>query len=108
METGFNGLHCPAHLVDARDVFVCQALHFVGQRLNKVRARQRVGCVGNAALVANDLLCAKGYARGFFGWQAERLVVAVGVQALRAAQDSRHALHCNTHHVVEWLLCGEC
>ena len=108
LEAGLDCLHRATHLVDARNVFVCQALYFVRQRLDEVRASERVGRVGNAALVANDLLRAKRNARGFFGWQAERLVVAVGVQALRAAQNCGHALHGNTHHVVQGLLRGQC
>ena len=43
-------------------------------------------------LVADDLLGAQRDARGPLGRQAERLVVAVGVQALRAPQRRRHRL----------------
>ena len=108
LETGLDRLHRATHLVDARNVFVCKALYFVRQRLDEVRASEWVGRVGNSALVANNLLRSKRNARGFFGWQAERLVVAVGVQALRSTQNCGHALHGNTHHVVEGLLRGQC
>ena len=53
-------------------------------------------------------MCAQGDARGFLRRQAKRFVVSVGVQALCTAHDSGHALHRHTHHVVEWLLSGQC
>jgi len=100
-------VHCATHRVDALDVLPRQALDLVGQRLHVVRTSERVGSIGDAAFVADDLLRAQRDARGLLRRQAERLVETVGVQALRAAHDCGHALHRDTHHVVERLLRGE-
>ena len=56
LEAGLDALDGSAHLVDAIEVLPRQTLDLVGQRLDEVRTGQRVGCVDDAALVADDLL----------------------------------------------------
>ena len=57
---GLDGSNRPAHLVDLVDVLPGEALDLVGERLHEVRAGERIGRVGDAALVADDLLGAQG------------------------------------------------
>ena len=58
-------------------------------------------------LVGDDLLGAQGDGDGFLAGQGQRLVHAVGVQALRAAQHRRQRLDGHAHDVVFGLLGGE-
>ena len=58
----------------------------------------------DARLVRDDLLRAQRERRRFRGRQRERLVVAVRVQRLRAAQHGGERLHRDAHDVVERLL----
>src|SRR3712207_7724177 len=51
-------------------------LDLVGERLDEVRAGERVDRVGHAGLVREDLLGAQGDPRGVLGRQRERLVEA--------------------------------
>ena len=68
-------------------------LELVGQRLDVVRAAERVGGRGRARLRLQDLLRAQRDRRGALGRQRERLVERVRVQRLRAAADRRQRLH---------------
>ena len=62
---------------------------------------------GDAGLVADDLLRAQRDARRALGRQRQRLVAAVGVQRLRAAEHRRHRLHRDADDVVVGLLRGQ-
>ena len=75
-----------AELVDALDQLARALLELVRQRLDEERAAERVGGVGRAALGREDLLRAQRDPRRALGRQRERLVEAVRVQALRAAE----------------------
>ena len=86
---GLDGVHRPAHGVDPLEVLPGVPLHLVGQRLDEPRAGQRVDGVGDARLVADDLLGPQGDLGGPLGGQAEGLVEAVGVEALGAARGRR-------------------
>ena len=81
----------PPSCVDAVEVLVGRGLDLVGQGLDEVGAGQRVDRVGHARLEADDLLGAQGDLGRPGRGQAERLVEAVGVQALGAAQGGRQA-----------------
>ena len=61
-------------------------LDLVGERLDEVGADERVDGVGAAGLVGDDLLGAQRELGGALRGQRQRLVEAVGVQRLRAAQ----------------------
>ena len=97
----------PAQLVDLGEVVVGLALELVGQRLDEVRAAERVDGVRHAGLVGDDLLGAQRDADRLLGGQRERLVVGVGVQRLRAAEHAGQRLDRRAHDVVERLLGGE-
>ena len=65
-------------LLDQRPGLVGQ---LVGQRLDIIRAAERIGDVGDAALLGDDELGVAGDPGGEIGRQRDRLVEAVGVQA---------------------------
>ena len=96
-----------AHLVDLLDQRPGAALDVGGQRLDVVGAGERVDRVGGAGLVGEDLLGAQRDLGGALARQRERLVVAVGVQRLRAAADGREALQRDADDVVDRLLGGQ-
>ena len=58
----------------------------------------------DAGLLGDDLLLAEGEQRGLGGRHRERLVVRVGVERLRAAEDRRERLDRDAGQVVERLL----
>ena len=72
------------------DVLKGQTFNFIGQSFNKVTASQWVGSINNATFVTNDLLGTKSDASSALGWQAERFVKTVGVQALGSTHDCSH------------------
>ncbi len=96
-----------ADLVDPCDQLGGARLELVGQRLDVVRAAERVGGVGRAGLGLQDLLRAQRDRRGALGRQRERLVERVRVQRLRAAADRRERLDRDAHDVVLGLLRGQ-
>ena len=96
-----------AHLVDLLDQPARAVLDLLGQRLDVVGAGERVDGVGGARLVGDDLLRAQRDLGGALARQRQRLVVAVGVQRLRAAADRREALQRDAHDVVGRLLRGQ-
>ena len=73
-------------LVDPFEVLPWRPLHLVGERLDEPRAGQGIDGVGDARLVADDLLGPQGDLGRPLGGEAEGLVEAVGVQALGAAR----------------------
>jgi hypothetical protein len=93
-----------AHGVDLLDVGPGCGLDLIGQGLDEVAAAQGVGDRRHPGLLEDDLLGAQRELGRGLGRQGVGLVVAVGVQALGAAQDRRQGLHRRPHDVVEWLL----
>src|SRR6266571_5387924 len=67
-------------------------LEFVRERLEEVRAAERVHRVRRAALVGKDLLGPQGDPRGLLVRDLIRLVVRVRVEGLRSAEDRRKRL----------------
>src|SRR5207302_2662380 len=106
-EAALDRLDGATELVDARDQVRRAPLEVVRQRLDEVRAAERVSSVGRAALGCENLLCAKGELRGMLGRQGECLVERVRVQRLRAAADGRERLEGDAHDVVLRLLRGQ-
>ena len=102
-----DGLDRAAELVDLGDQLARAGLEFVGQRLDVVRAGERVDGVGGARLVGDDLLGAQRDLRRALAGQRQRLVEAVGVQRLRAAAHRGEALQGDAHDVVLGLLGGQ-
>ena len=96
-----------AHLVDAADVLVGGGFHVDGQLFHEVAAAQRIGDVGDAALVGDHLLGAQRDGDGVLARQRVGLVERIGVQRLRAAQHRGQRLQRGAHHVVVRLLPGE-
>ena len=86
------------------DVLERQLLEARRQRLDGVAARERVDEVGDAALVADDLLRAERDRRSLARRQAERLVERVRVERLAAAEHGGERLHRDARHVDERLL----
>ena len=91
-------------LLDQRPRLVREALR---QRLDVVRAAERVDHVRDAGLLGEDQLRVARDARREVGRQRDRLVEAVGVQALRAAEHRRQRLVRGAHDVVVRVLLGE-
>ena len=83
------------------------ALERVGRGLDGVAATERVDGVGDAGLVGHDLLRAQREPRRGLGGQRQRLVAAVRVQALAAAEHRGQRLERDAHHVVVRLLRGQ-
>ena len=79
----------------------------VSQRFNGFAAAHRIGGIGNARFVGDDLLGAQRQAGGFLGGKRQRLVARVRVQALRPAQHRCHSLYGRAHDVDIGLLGGE-
>ena len=82
-------------------------LERVGGRLHRVGAAQGVHGVRHPRLEGDDLLGAQGEPGRGLGGQGQRLVLAVRVQALAAAQHRGQGLQRHPHHVVVGLLRGE-
>src|SRR5205823_1157455 len=97
-------LHRAPELLDLVDQLLCALLDLVGERLDHVRAGERVDCVGRARLVGQDLLGAKSDPGGALRGQRERLVEAVRVERLGTAAHRREALQRHAHDVVLGLL----
>ena len=75
--------------------------------LDVVAPRERIGGARHARLVCHHLLRAQRERRGVDRRKRERLVVAVGVQRLRAAEHRGERLHGDAHDIRERLLRGE-
>src|SRR5688500_20348817 len=79
----FLGAAKPVHFFDQSE---SAQFELTGQKLDVIAPRQRVGGAGDAGLVRNDLLRAKGQTGSVGGRTRKRLVVPVGVEGLRASQ----------------------
>ena len=106
-EAGLDRGHRTAELVDACDQLGRALLEIRRERLDVVRAAERIGRIGGAGLVHQDLLRAQCDRRRVLARECERLVEAVRVERLRAATDGRECLHGNSDDVVLGLLGGE-
>ena len=62
-----DGAHAAAERVDLLDVLPRLALQLVGERLDVIRAGQRINRVGDAGLVGEDLLRAQREPRRLLG-----------------------------------------
>ena len=76
-----------AAAVDLVEVAPDLALDLVRQRLDEPRPAERVDRVRDARLLGDDLLLAEGEERRLRGRHRECLVVGVGVERLRPAED---------------------
>ena len=94
----------PAHGIDLADGLPGGVGKRSGQALHIVGTRQRVDDVRNAGLVLKDELRVARESRALLGRQRNRLVEAVGVQRLGAAEDRGHGLIRGSHHVVVGIL----
>src|SRR4029079_11879629 len=74
-----------AELVDPLDQLPGLRFELIGQRLDEVGAAERIGGVGPARLVRDQLLRSQRQPRRTFGRQRQRLVVAVRMDRLRAS-----------------------
>ena len=90
-EALLDGRDGAADLVDPLDQLPRARLELVGQRLDVVRAAERVDGRGRAAFRLQDLLRAQRDRRGALRRQRKRLVERVRVQRLGAAADRRQA-----------------
>ncbi len=107
LETFLDGGNRPSKGIDPVDERHGISLDRVGERLDVVGAGERIDDVGHAGLVGEDLLGAQRDPRRLVGRQRQRLVVGVGVQRLRAAEDRRQRLEGGADDVVAGLLSGE-
>jgi hypothetical protein len=106
-EALLHGRDRAAQLVDALDQLLAARLELVGERLDEVRAAERVGGVGDAGLIREDLLGPERDSRGALSGQRERFVQRVGVQRLRATADRGQRLDRHAYNVVLRLLRSE-
>ena len=79
-------------------------LELVGQRLDEPRAAERIGGVGHADLLGQDLLRAHRERLRVLGRDRDRLVVAGERERLHAAEHRRERLQRRAHDVVLGLL----
>ena len=86
-KAGFDRGNSAAELVDAGDQLGRTLLEIRGERLDVLGAAERVGRIGRAGLVHQDLLGAQRARRRVLARKRERLVEAVRVDRLRAAAD---------------------
>ena len=101
-----DGAHHAAELVDRPDIRHRLRFHLVGERLEEVRAAERIDGEGCSRLLRDDLLRAEGDGDRLLGGQRQDLVVGIGVQGLRPAEHGGERLHRDSRHVVEGLLRG--
>ncbi len=102
-----DATHHAALLLDLGEDRLGFALELVGERLDVVRAAERIDHVRDAGLVGEDLLRAQRDLHRFLGGERQRLVHRVGVQRLRPAEHRGHRLVGDAHDVVRRLLRGE-
>src|SRR3712207_3260352 len=106
-EPGLDRRDRAAQIVDPVEELERAFLELARERLDEIRAAERVGAVRAAGLVGEDLLRPKGNACRALGRERERLVVRVRMERLRAAADGREGLHGDADDVVLRLLRGE-
>ena len=88
-------------------MLTCVRLEVVGQPLDGVGAADRIHGVGDSRLTRDDLLRPERDTRRLLGRQRQRLVAAVAVQRLRAAEHRRQRLDGDADDVVVGLLSRE-
>ena len=93
--------------LDALEQRARAAFDLVGERLDRVRAGERIDRVGHAGLGGDDLLRAQRDARRLLGRERQRLVAPVAVQRLRAAEHRGERLDRDPDDVVVGLLRGQ-
>ena len=96
-----------AHGVDLLDDGPGGVGHILGELFHHVAAGPWVDHAGDVRLFLDDELRVARDAGGELGGQRNGFVEAVGVQALRAAEDGRHGLDGGAHHVVVRVLLGQ-
>ena len=106
-EAGFDRGDGAAELIDPFDQRPGVLLELGGERFEVVGAAERVGRVGRAGLVHQDLLSSQCDRRGMPTRERERLVVAVCVERLRAPIHGGERLDRDAHDVVLGLLCRQ-
>ena len=79
-------------------------LHLIGQRLDVIRAAERIDHVGQVRFFAQDVLRRDRDPRGFCRRHRHRLVVAVGMQRLQSTEDAGHRLRGDARDIVQRLL----
>ena len=104
----FDSAQHAAEAFNAIEIGLHLALESQRKTFNCVRTGKGIHDPGHTALMRKNLLCAQRNTRRFFRRQCQRLIIAVGVQRLRAAQYRGHGLDCRTHNVVFRLLCRQC
>ena len=97
----------PAMRLDLLDQRPGLVLQLAGQRLDIPAAAERIGDRGNAAFLGQDQLRVAGDPGREIGRQRDRLVEAVGVQRLRAAEHRRQRLDRGADDVVVGVLLGQ-
>ena len=84
--------------------FRCFAFDAHRHVLDCVRAANGIDRVRDAALVQDDLLCAQRDRCALFGREGERLILAVAMKRLRAAEHRGERLQRDTDNIVVGLL----
>ena len=96
-----------AQRLNPLEVIVRLPLQPVGERLNGIGTAQRIYSVSDARFVGDNLLGAQCDGDGVFAGERQRLIHAVGVQGLGAAENRRQRLNRHPHDVDLRLLRGE-
>ena len=102
-----DGIEHAAEVLDLRKDPIRFRFDLIGEFFDEPASAQRIGGLGDVCFMGQHLLRAQGQLDCIFGRQCQRLIHAVGVQRLRAAEHRRHGLIGHANHVVHRLLPGE-
>lgn len=103
----FESCDCASASVYFVDVVEGDLLESVGEGFDIVRSCEGIDRVRDAGFVCEYLLGAKGYLRGFFGWEPERFIARVDMERLGASEYGGERLDGGADDVVFGLLRGE-
>ncbi len=98
-EANLDSRNDPAQRLNPLEVVIRLPLQPVGEHFDGVGTAQRVHGIGHAALVGDDLLSAQRDGDGVFAGEGQRLVQAISVQGLGAAEDRCQRLDRHPHDV---------
>ncbi len=103
-EAFFNGGNHTAHCINLVNIVPRLFFHFVGERLDEIRAGQGINGVGHAGFFGQNLLRAQRDFHGMLGRKTEHFIQRICVQRLCAAQDRCQSFHGGPDNIIVRLL----